>query len=101
MSRWWGPRRRDTVCDAVGGARHRPPLPRPCTLGQRGLYTCGRIAALDGDGPVEVTLRLSPPLEVPLRVESVEVGGMAGWLLGAGFLVATAALFVAHARGRK
>lgn len=33
-----------------------------------GGYTCGMIAALLG-GEVEVTLRLPPPLETPLRVE--------------------------------
>ena len=34
-----------------------------------GGYTCGVVAAALGDGPAEVTLRLPPPLDRPLRVE--------------------------------
>lgn len=36
-----------------------------------GGYACGEIAALVGDG-AEVTLRLPPPLDTPIRVETVE-----------------------------
>jgi hypothetical protein len=36
-----------------------------------GGYTCGLVAALAGE-PAEVTLRLPPPLERPLRVERVD-----------------------------
>jgi hypothetical protein len=39
----------------------------PLSSGNGG-YTCGRLAAFI-DGPAEVTLRLPPPLETPLRVE--------------------------------
>ena len=41
-----------------------------------GGYTCGRVAALLGDGPAEVTLLLPPPLDRPLRVERRD-GGVA------------------------
>ena len=39
-----------------------------------GGYTCGRIAAFVAAGTVEVTLRLPPPLDTPLRVERDGVG---------------------------
>jgi hypothetical protein len=35
-----------------------------------GGYTCGLVAGALGAGPAEVTLRLPPPLERPLRVEA-------------------------------
>jgi hypothetical protein len=35
-----------------------------------------------------------------IGVAAILTGGLAGWLLGAGFIVVTAALFVAHVRGR-
>lgn len=38
-----------------------------------GGYTCGRIAQLVGAGTVEVTLRLPPPLDTPLRFEDGKV----------------------------
>ncbi|MHB8642751.1 MAG: hypothetical protein ACYDA3_07695 [Gaiellaceae bacterium] len=37
-----------------------------------GGYTCGLVAALAGN-PAEVTLRVPPPLDVPLRVEGTSV----------------------------
>jgi hypothetical protein len=43
----------------------------PATSGNGG-YTCGLVAALVGN-PAEVTLRVPPPLEVPLRVEGTSV----------------------------
>lgn len=42
----------------------------PPTSGNGG-YTCGRIAAFI-EGPAEITLRLPPPLETPLRVERAD-----------------------------
>lgn len=41
-----------------------------------GGYACGRLAAFV-DGPAEVTLRVPPPLDRPLRVERREGGGAA------------------------
>jgi hypothetical protein len=40
-----------------------------------GGYACGLVAALV-DGPAEVTLRLPPPLETPLRAEHADDGGV-------------------------
>jgi hypothetical protein len=40
-----------------------------------GGYACGLVAALV-DGPAEVTLRLPPPLETPLRAEQADDGGV-------------------------
>jgi hypothetical protein len=40
-----------------------------------GGYTCGVVAA-EVDGPAEVTLRLPPPLETPLRIEPTGDGGV-------------------------
>jgi hypothetical protein len=56
-----------------------------------GGYTCGRIAAYV-DGAAEVTLRLPPPLEVPLRVDGGRV--LDGEALVAEFGSATVALDV-------
>ncbi len=42
-----------------------------------GGYTCGRLAALLPPGPVEVTLRLPPPLDQAMRVETREDGSLA------------------------
>ena len=44
----------------------------PLTSGNGG-YVSGRVAAFV-DGPAEVTLRLPPPLDTPLRVERVDGG---------------------------
>jgi hypothetical protein len=52
-----------------------------------GGYACGRLAAFV-DGPAEVTLRLPPPLERPLRVERE----------GAGVLLLDGDALVAEAR---
>src|SRR5690348_5738134 len=43
----------------------------PATSGNGG-YTCGLVAALVGNA-AEVTLRVPPPLDVPLRVEGTSV----------------------------
>lgn len=40
-----------------------------------GGYTCGRVAALVGN-PAEVTLRMPPPLDMPLRVERGDGGAV-------------------------
>jgi len=40
-----------------------------------GGYTCGLVAARVV-GPAEVTLRLPPPLDVPLRIEHADDGGV-------------------------
>jgi hypothetical protein len=70
-------------------------LPETITIGRRyrgpeqsanGGYTCGRIAAFVDAPTVEVTLRLPPPLETPLRVER----GEAVRVLHGGDLVAEA-----------
>jgi hypothetical protein len=47
--------------------RYRGPL-----TSANGGYTCGRLAAFVDADEVEVTLRLPPPLDRPLRVEQVD-----------------------------
>ena len=46
----------------------------PPTSGNGG-YVCGRMADFV-DGPAEVTLRMPPPLDTPLAIESVGGGEM-------------------------
>ncbi len=53
-----------------------------------GGYAAGRVAALVGDGAVEVTLRRPPPLDRPLAVRRTDGGGVE--LLDGDDLVASA-----------
>lgn len=41
-----------------------------------GGYACGALAGFVDSDPVEVTLRLPPPLETPLAVEGADMGGV-------------------------
>jgi hypothetical protein len=49
-----------------------PHLYRGPLRSANGGYTCGRVAAFVDADEVEVTLRLPPPLDRPLRVEQVD-----------------------------
>jgi len=62
--------------------RYRGPL-----TSANGGYACGRLAAFVDADEVEVTLRLPPPLDRPLRVEQLDRGAR---LLDGGAIVAEA-----------
>jgi uncharacterized protein YhfF len=56
------------LTDLIVASRYRGPA-----RSGNGGYTCGLLAGLHGGSDVEVTLRVPPPLDTPLRVDGLQV----------------------------